>query len=312
MIELIAAVAPALIEGGFSMFGANKEKKNAKRAQQQAAAFGQFASGAADAAGQTLKTGIGTATDQHLNYLRDALGQQELGVKGLEDIQGRMLANGEEYRPYMRSGQGFLDIYNDMGGVNGADGQQRAGELYQSGPSANLLRAVMDQIGRQVEGRNAAMGSANSGAAAEELGRRLSDVQLGDYYNWRDQVTGGVDRGFNAVNAYSNLLSQAGGMAGNIAGQRNTIGNTYSRMGEVQSAGTVGAAQADADAQMAKVNYLAPAYGSNFATQGMQGQLNYLGNAAGVAAGLPWDKLLKQKQPSAADPSNWQTTMSWG
>ena len=140
----------------------------------------------------------------------------------------------EMNRPFIDAGKGYLDIYNNMMGLGGQEGQQSALDLYRSGPSYSLLQDLTRQISGDVAGTMAANGLLRSGAYGNELLGRLSPTILNDYYKYQSGVGSGVDMGRMA----------AGQAAGQAMQHGRNVGQAYSDQGTVNAAGAMGQANA--------------------------------------------------------------------
>lgn len=167
---------------------------------------------------------------------KDAAAAQRAGIqKGISSSQPYYETAQNYLSPYVQAGTDSLTLINDIIGMNGPEAQQRALQMYQSSPSANILKQVQEEALRQTAGKFAAQGGYKSGSMIEDLSRRQSDIALGDYRNWEDLSRGVFNTGANAAAGAANLASRRGadligaytdigttnasGIAGNAGGQ---------------------------------------------------------------------------------------------
>lgn len=212
-MPLAAAVIPAVIGAGASIYGANKAASTAKSAARQQA------------------SGIERGIDESAGFYDEA--QNYLA-------------------PYTASGEQYRGLMDDIVGLGGQEGSDRALAMYRGSPSAALLEDVKGETFRR--GMNTFAASpqgANSGRTIEDLSRRMSDVTLNDYYQWQGLGKDIYGTGANAANASANLASNRGGQ---ILGAR-------TGQGTAQASGTAAAGLYNAAGMSGAGNYLANALG---------------------------------------------------
>lgn len=218
----------ALAGAGATLGSAYMAKSSADKAAEQAAAA---SAQAGKIQSKHIQKGINALTDQY-GQSRDDI------TSGLENAQNYL-------QPYVESGTQSTALLNDILGLNGQEAQASALGKYQSSPSANILKDVIDNTIRTTKGEMASQGLLNSGAMAESLGRRLSDVNLTNYFNWENLAKGMSSQGLNAANAASGNEMTAGS---NMASLGQNLGSNllraYTDMGTAKAGGLVGGANA--------------------------------------------------------------------
>jgi hypothetical protein len=210
-MPIAAAVIPAVIGAGASIYSANQAASSAKKAARQQA--------------KGIQQGITESEPLYTeaqNYLS----------------------------PYVQSGQEYAGL---MRGVQGLDEESAASAraAYDRSPSARLLEDVKAETFRRGMNTWGAAGGGNSGRAIEDLSRRTSDVELGDYWKWANQGMGMYGTGANAAGTSANLAMQRGrDLASLLAGK-----------GTAEASGTSAAGLIGASGTSAAGNYLANALG---------------------------------------------------
>lgn len=199
-----------------------------------------------------LAAGIGAGASiyngrQQAKASKRAVAGQEASVERGVNESGVLYNQGQGYlAPYVDAGSGSLDLLRDIRGDNGVERQNGALQMYRTNPSAQLLDDVNNEAVRRTIGTFSANGNANSGAATEELGRRLSDIRMADYGNWQNLSNGMMNTGFNAAN-------QSAGFANN---RGETILGARTGQGLARASGIVGAANASAGGFNGAANWL--------------------------------------------------------
>lgn len=217
---------------------------------------------------------------------KKAARQQQAGIeRGIND-SGQYYEEGQNYlAPYISAGAESADLLRDIRGDNGVERQNAALAMYQSNPSAQLLNDVNNEAVRRTIGTFAAGGNANSGAATEELGRRLSDIRLADYGNWQNLSKDLYGVGASAASNSASLAQNRG----------DSILNARTGQGTARASGTVGAANAQAAGLSGATNWLSYATGRN--TNNFSDLFKTAGNVAPQGS-LPWQ-------------SNYSPAMGW-
>lgn len=225
-------------------------------------------------AASLIAAGIGAAasiygSSQASKAAKNAAAAQSAGIqKGIDQSQP-YYEQGQNYlSPYVSAGQQSNSLLQDITGVNGPEKQQAALAMYQSSPSANLLKNVQDEALRQTAGKWASQGGYRSGGMIQDLSRRQSDLALGDYNNWQGLSTGLANTGANAAGQASNLAANRG----------NTLLGAYTGQGTANASGIAGAGIVNAAGTLGAGNYL-----SNFL--GKAGQNDFLKNFGGGDVG---------------------------
>ena len=165
----------------------------------------------------------------------DAERSARLGARGAEEARGASegyYREGQNYLdPYVKSGRQSGDLLADIMGYNGPEAQANALRMYQSSPSANLLKQVQEEALRQTAGKRASQGGFRSGAMIEDLSRRQSDLALNDYSrNWLGLASNMYGTGANASGAAANLAQNQGGQVAGL------IQDKYGYLGEAEVA----------------------------------------------------------------------------
>ena len=266
-------MAASLIAAGITAGGAWLASKNNKDAAEDAA---NAANQASKLQAQKIQEGV--------DKLEGLTGKAEADIKsGLGKAQNYL----KLFDPYVESGEKATGLLDDILGTNGADAQASALETYKSSPSAQLLQDVIANTVRTTQGEMASQGLSKSGAMTESLGRRLSDVNLTNYYNWENLAKGLSSQGLNAAGSKAQLGSNNEmNAASNLANLKQNLGSNvleaYSRIGGAQASGVIGGANAR----------LAGAQASNNALQYGLGQLaktdfsKAFGNGGGGDVGM--------------------------
>lgn len=199
--------------------------------------------------------------------------------RGINESQG-YYDQGQNYLAgYRRSGEKATGLLEDILGFNGTDAQNNALAMYRSSPSSQLLGDVRGEAVRRTMGNAAASGLSNAGSTTESLARRLSDIELNNYYNYE-----GVAKGLSGQGL------QAAGMSAQLAGSRgNAILGARSGQGS-----------AAANSLMA---------GANAGNAAIGASTNAWSNFAGKASNIDWSKYFNSGSGSSGSGSgnNWRT-----
>lgn len=141
------------------------------------------------------------------------------------------------YQPLMQKYGAGTNAYGDATGVNGAAGQARARQNFQSDPGYGFQ---MDQGLQALQRTHAAAGNLNSGNADADtlkFSQGLADQSYGNYVN--------------RLSPYFNAEAGAVGGAANVAtGQGGAINQSYMGQGNAANANYTGQGNADAAATM--------------------------------------------------------------
>ena len=201
---------------------------------------------------------------------KKAAKQQAAGIqRGIDESAG-LYETGQNYlSPYVESGQRYAGLMDDIVGI-GDPGN--ALETYRSSPSAALLEDVKGETMRRGMNTWAASGGANSGRAMEDLTRRMSDVTLQDYNNWRNFGQGIYGVGANAAGQASGLAMQRG---------RDILG-ARTGQGTATASGTAAGGLYNAAGMNAAGNYLANALGKTDFSQFFKTAPNVLPGGVGA------------------------------
>ena len=184
---------------------------------------------------------------------------------------------------YYDTAQGFLSPYTEMGtssasllqdiiGTNGPEKQAAALAMYQSSPSASLLKTAREEAVRGSIGKYASGGLSRSGAFTEDLARRTSDMDLANYGNWENLSKGLLNTGANAAGQASSLAS----------GRGSDILNARTAQGTARASGTIGGANAQIAGFQGMNNYA-----QNFLGRASQGN-DWGGSGIAASGSLPW------------------------
>lgn len=196
---MVGNLIGAAIGGGVSLYNANQAKKSQDRAD------------------RTYTARVGEGLNRSEGYYNE----------GRNDLQ-----------PFAQSGQQYGGLIGNIAGLNGASGQADALSLYQSSPSAALLKSTQDEEARRFTNRFAAGGNANSGRLAEELAARNSGLALQDFGNYQGLLTNMYGAGANAAGASANLAANRGNtVLGAYAGMGATGAMTEANKGMIGAAG---------------------------------------------------------------------------
>jgi len=192
------------------------------------------------------------SADQAAAAAQYAAYQQQQGIKkGIKQSEPYYQAGQNYLSPYVTAGTEDTELLKDIQGLNGPEAQQRALAMYRSSPSSNILQDVLGETARRTAGEFSAGGLYRSGAMGTELGRRLSDLNLGNYGNWQNLAVQGAQTG-----------ASAGSVAGQLAHLRGKdILAARTGMGTAGASGTIGAANAQMAGTLAGNNYLMNAAG---------------------------------------------------
>lgn len=116
--------------------------------------------------------------------------------------------------PYRDMGTTALGRYTDLLGMQGGAAYERALGDYRQSP---FLAQLVRNTGDAVDASRAARGGLFSGATAQEIGDRTSQLYLGDFNNYLSRLGGLVDTGQNAAAQTGNFGQNA------AAGQANAF-----------------------------------------------------------------------------------------
>jgi hypothetical protein len=131
------------------------------------------------------------------------------------------------YQPLGAGANAGFSQYGDAAGVNGAEGQARARQNFQTGPGYNFARD--EAMNAATRGANAAgmTASGNTMDALSRLGNNLANQEWGSY----------VNRLSPYLSLAPSIAGQRAGIATNTAAQRAGLGENFSnRLGQTQSA----------------------------------------------------------------------------
>jgi hypothetical protein len=123
--------------------------------------------------------------------------------------------------PYMQAGQRGLGVLEDITGTNGTGGQANALAMYRGNPSSTLLGTAREDAIRRTIGSASAAGLSNAGSTTESLGRRLGDMDLADFYKWRETPLSLAAMGQKSSDTSAALGGQR---AGQILGAHSALG----------------------------------------------------------------------------------------
>jgi hypothetical protein len=114
------------------------------------------------------------------------------------------------YNPYATTGaQGFNMLANATG-LNGPEGNQAAVGAFQAGPG---YKWQTDQALEGILRKQGAMGMAMGGNTLAALGDRAGQLANQEYNNWRNQLQGIANTGYNATTAQAGLARGQGDLA---------------------------------------------------------------------------------------------------
>lgn len=133
--------------------------------------------------------------------------------------------------PYRETGATALGQYGNLLGMGGKAGYDSALANYQESP---FLSTLINRTGKAVDASSAARGGLYSGATAQAIGDRTSQLYLGDFNNYLSRVGGLADTGLNA--------SQATGQFG--ANAAAGTANAYTAAGNAKAGGYINSANA--------------------------------------------------------------------
>lgn len=199
------------------LFGSGGAKAAQQAAQQRAAGLQQGYSQASDLYGQgrqALTTGYGQAQ----------------GV----------------YQPGYDIGLGGAGAYADITGAAGQAGQDRARALFQTDPGYQFARDQALQAVERASGTGGGQYSGNVLTALEDRASQLAQQQYGNYVQRLAPFLGySLGTAGQLGGAYTGLGT---GLESSLANQGNLAFNTQAGIGNALAAGTLGAAQARAQA----------------------------------------------------------------
>lgn len=128
--------------------------------------------------------------------------------------------------PFRDMGTTALGQYTDLLGMQGPEAYGRALQNYQQSP---FLGQLIRNTGDAVDASRAARGGLFSGATAQEIGDRTSQLYMGDFNNYLSRLGGLVDTGAGAA-------TQTGQFGANAAtGQA----NAYTAAGNARANGYI-------------------------------------------------------------------------
>ena len=191
--------------------------------------------------------------------MRDAftawLPQAQGAVNGAADTAlGRLGEAGDLYQPAYDRGEQAGGIYSDSLGLNGAEGNQRARDTFQTGPGYEWQRDQASDLAARKASALGIAGSGNTLAALTSLGSNLANQEYG---SWQNRLMGLGVQGQQAAGGMATAL----GNQANIDMQRgNSLAGFYDRNAG-QIAGTYGAEadlySKDADARQGHIQWQA-------------------------------------------------------
>jgi hypothetical protein len=163
-----------------------------------------------------------------------------------------IMAYGESIKPWQQlygQGQQGYQTYGDAVGVNGAEGQARARQNFQTDPGYQFQQEQgMDALSRT----NAARGMTSSGNNIQDILRFSQGLADQSYNQYVNRLAPYLNQPFTAAAGQSGVYGQAADAAMNTGmAKSNVAQNTY---------GTIG--QAQANAAMAPYNASANMWGS--------------------------------------------------
>lgn len=189
--------------------------------------FDIFSSKNADKAAAARKAGLQAGYDQ---------------ASGLYDTgRGELRTNyASALEPWMNlsaSNQGGYDLYRDLTGAGGAEGQARASALFQTDPGYQF---TMDQALEAVKRGAAGTGMLASGNTLTALQDRASNLASQQYGQWANRLLPFVQQ----------APQIAGGQAALYAGMGDRLLNSYTGQGDVAYRTQSGMGEADAQAAL--------------------------------------------------------------
>lgn len=153
---------------------------------------------------------------------------QAQGAQEARDQSEGYYTQGQNYlQPYVQGGQQSGALMDDIIGINGPEKQAAALAMYQSSPSANLLKQAQEEALRQTAGKWASQGGYRSGGMIQDLSRRQSDLALNDYNtNWLGMINNKYGIGASTAGNAANLAQNRGGQVAGL------IQDKYGALGE--------------------------------------------------------------------------------
>jgi hypothetical protein len=143
------------------------------------------------------------------------------------------------YRPYADQSARASTSYSDALGLNGAEGNQRTVQQFQTGPGYDF---VMDQGLQQLERRASARGALGGGGLTADSIGYAQGLANQEYGNYLDRLQGLQTQG----------VGIAGNQAGIATGQGAAAYDTYGNRANIGWQAETGKGQADAQYQMSK------------------------------------------------------------
>lgn len=145
------------------------------------------------------------------------------------------------YQPYLQGGTAANGLYQDALGLNGATGNQRAQDAFQTSPG---YQWNVDQSSDAAMRKMSAMGMLGSGNTADAITRLASNLGNQEYGSWLDRLNGLSGQGMTAANAISgNNQAAAGYQAGSATGEASLWDKLSSALGGLDT--TLGTTQAN-------------------------------------------------------------------
>jgi hypothetical protein len=258
-----------------------------------------YLGGVKDESNQYYDEGLGKSLNsigQARDTYNQGLGNQVSSInEGTDSAISRLDSASALYRPAYDRGEKAGSVYSDSLGLNGAEGNQRAVNSFQTGPGYQF---EVDQATNAAARKASALGMGASGntlTALATLGQNLANKEYG---GWQDRLKGVSDQGMQAAGGMANIASQQAGYdygrgqslsgvygqnAQNVAGTYGTEAGLYSqnasnKANTAQWAGNqiVSAGQ---NGMMAGQN--AAANRNNLMMSGVSAGMNLLGGFAG-------------------------------
>lgn len=178
---------------------------------------------------------FGDADDAAATYARHTRKGLKKADAFSDEAKGYQQQTLDQYGPYN-------EMLSNALGINGAEGGEAALGAYKDGSSYSLLQSVLDDATRRWGNQQSATGSLRSGRALEDLGRRTSDLTMGDYrQSWLSPLMTGTGYSQGAL---SNLSNIAGNQGAYHLGANQNIGTSYANAAMTPSpwAGILGTA----------------------------------------------------------------------
>lgn len=185
--------------------------------------------------------------------------------QGYESATGSLRNARNVYNPYTRAGRAATNSYSDALGLNGAEGNARAVEQFQTGPGYEFAMGQGEQAAQRAAAASGMLSSGNTLAALTEYGQGVANQEYGGYL---DRLQGLSNQGLAAAGGKSSVYGAQAGLDTGYGQDRVALANNIVQ-GRMALNNQLGQAEADKATQGANFGMNAIGFGAKLLSGGL-------------------------------------------